>query len=165
MAPALPVYSRDEIKEMYPNLFPDRVETDEDGHFKLDNENCRLYSLIQNQCTFDGNQCVCVPFKRLFARCLDKNYDGQREVIGYKLRPVHNSQLLRSGISRRKPDEAVYRDVEITNWKDNDYEGYLTGEKKAEGKLDSDLLRSFMKTDKVFQQKVHEYYASLEKKK
>ena len=162
MAPAFPVYSREEIKEMYPELFPSRIENKQDGKFTLDSENCKLYTLVQNQCTFDGNQCICVPFRRLFARCLDRNYNSRREMTGYKLMPVHQRQAIER-VSGRKAGDPVYRNVEITQFEDNDYMKYLR-EKSDDKWMSSELLEDFMKTDKIFQNKVHEYYEKMGKR-
>lgn len=150
MAPALPVYSRQDIEQMYPGLFPTRIN--KDGKPALNLDNCSLYSLIQDQCTYDGNKCVCVPFKRVFARCLDNEFNSRREVVGYKLTPAHQSMSLRRGLSRRDPNKPVYRNVEITEWHDNDY----TNEAKG---ADSELVEEFLRADRIFQKKVKEYYA------
>ncbi|KAF6007898.1 hypothetical protein HII12_004310 [Brettanomyces bruxellensis] len=160
MAPALPVYSREEIKEMYPELFPARIVKEPDGKFELDSKSCKLYTLVQNQCTFDGNQCICVPFRRLFARCLDRNYNSRREMIGYKLMPVHQRQAIER-VSGRKAGGPVYRNVEITEFEDNDYTKYLR-EKKDDKWMSSELLEDFLRTDKIFQKKVHEYYEKMD---
>ncbi|SCU80986.1 LADA_0B10594g1_1 [Lachancea dasiensis] len=31
---------------------------------------CKLKSLTQNQCDFNGHEYVCIPFKRVFKECL-----------------------------------------------------------------------------------------------
>ncbi|KAH3661174.1 hypothetical protein OGAPHI_006581 [Ogataea philodendri] len=140
MAPSLPVYSRQELKDNYPHLFPEVVEG-ADGKKTLDLENCKLWSLTQNQCTFDGDRTVCIPFKRVFARCKDTEYSSKRELTGYKLFPEHT----------QKKSKEVYRNIEITTEKDNDY---TTKDK---------LLEEFFEADKVLKRKMDQFYAEIMK--
>ncbi|QPG75618.1 hypothetical protein FOA43_002975 [Brettanomyces nanus] len=107
-----------------------------------------------NQCTYDGNKCVCVPFRRLFARCLDKEFGSRREVIGYKLTPAHGSRMVGQNLKNRRE---VYRNIEITEKGDNEYVKILNGDKKG----DKELLEEFLRADRVFQRKVKEYYEKM----
>ncbi|ODV83343.1 hypothetical protein CANARDRAFT_9744 [[Candida] arabinofermentans NRRL YB-2248] len=179
MAPPLPVYSRDEIKSLYPHLFPERIPKDDDTlpnsntnstNFKLSLPNCTLYSLTQNQCTYDGNRTVCIPFKRLFARCLDEEYSKKKEVIGYKLTPSHKD-------FQKNPNEKFYRNIEITEWSDNDYSKYFMNDDSSNNDDDGShvknmetiektaemrsLLADFLKTDKILEAKMNQFYETL----
>lgn len=62
MSPPVPVYSRAEIERRYQAL---------DNPEKY---NCLLKSITQHECTFrfvdDQQEVICLPFKRLFQRCL-----------------------------------------------------------------------------------------------
>ncbi|GME77793.1 unnamed protein product [Ambrosiozyma monospora] len=173
MAPSLPVYTRDEIKSLYPDLFPERIprttnsNTSSDHltipNFKLDLENCKLHTLTQNQCTFDGNQVVCIPFKRIFARCLDSNYYNKKELIGFKLTPAHSQHEF----NQKDHGKEVYRNVELTQWFDNDYSKVLEESKSGvkgkdgKGEVDADLIKEFLKADKILKKKMAEYYENM----
>ncbi|GMG19946.1 unnamed protein product [Ambrosiozyma monospora] len=173
MAPSLPVYTRDEIKSLYPDLFPERIpissttsSTSTLDHptipnFKLDLKNCKLHTLTQNQCTFDGNQVVCIPFKRIFARCLDLNYFNKKELIGFKLTPAHSQHEF----NQKDHGKEVYRNVELTQWFDNDYSKVLeegkSMNKNGKGEVDAELIKEFLKADKILKKKMTEYYENM----
>lgn len=76
--------------------------------------------------------------------------------------PVHQRQAIER-VSGRKAGDPVYRNVEITQFEDNDYMKYLR-EKSDDKWMSSELLEDFMKTDKIFQNKVHEYYEKMGKR-
>lgn len=84
-------------------------------------------------------------------------------MIGYKLMPVHQRQAIER-VSGRKAGDPVYRNVEITEFEDNNYTKYLR-EKKDDKWMSSELLEDFLRTDKIFQKKVHEYYEKMDKGK
>ncbi|KAG0676895.1 hypothetical protein C6P40_001123 [Pichia californica] len=148
MAPALPVYSREEIERIYPKIFKKEEDKKEINRDNIPN-NCEIYELIQNQCTYDGNMVYCLPFKRIFLRCLENN--KERDIIGYKLTPLHRNN--NSNISGRfeingsgnNKDGKYYRDIEITVESDNDY-------KYNEG------VENFLKADDILRGKMKEYY-------
>lgn len=143
MAPALPVYTREEIESMYPKF---KNDGSGDGSMRRIRgeklpKDCKLYELIQNQCTYDGNEVFCLPFKRVFLRCLENR---EREVIGYKLTPLHKNTTSRFDLNGGKVGK-IYRDIEITDEDDNHYP-YDEG------------VRRFLKADKVLRKKMKEYY-------
>ncbi|AOA62556.1 Mitochondrial inner membrane peptidase [Komagataella phaffii CBS 7435] len=70
MAPPVPVYTRDEVKMQFPQYM-----------MKFLPSNCELYSIIQNQCTFSADEIICVPFKRVFAKCRRGNQEAKRNII------------------------------------------------------------------------------------
>lgn len=140
MAPALPVYTREEIEKMYPEIF-NKIE--EDKFLKIRRnvpENCKIYNLIQNQCTYDGNKVYCLPFKRVFLRCKDRNKN--KEVIGYKLTPLHRNDKFKM---KGDVEGEEYRDIEITVEEDNYY------------KIDEGV-EEFLKADNILKEKMKEYY-------
>lgn len=151
MAPALPVYTKDEIEKMYPQIFnkiEENKENKENKFLKIRRdvpENCKIYQLIQNQCTYDGNKVYCLPFKRVFLRCKDRNKN--KEVIGYKLTPLHKNDSHNYDKFKIKGDaeEDLYRDIEITVEGDNDY------------KIDEGV-KEFLKADNILKEKMKEYY-------
>ncbi|KAK6465182.1 mitochondrial export protein Som1-domain-containing protein [Scheffersomyces coipomensis] len=67
MAPPVPVYNRQEVRSKYKEQLNDPEKYQ-----------CELKSLIQNECTFKTfpddrskpPEIICLPFKRLFQRCL-----------------------------------------------------------------------------------------------
>lgn len=126
MAPALPVYTREEIQRMHPKMKTVEKNMDDIP------ENCDMYKLIQNECTYDGNNVKCLPFKRVFLRCLEKKGG---EVIGYKLKPKH----------KEDQDTEIYRNIEITKKQDNYY------------KISKDV-EDFLKADCILKDKMKEYY-------
>ncbi|KAG7811880.1 hypothetical protein KL921_002146 [Ogataea angusta] len=138
MAPSLPVYSREELRDHYPHLFPERI-VDEQGREKLNLDNCKLWSLTQHQCTFDGDRTICVPFKRVFARCKDTEYYSRKELSGFKLLPEQ----------RGEKETETYRNIEITTEKDNPYSAQ------------DPLLADFLRADKVLHQKMNQYYENI----
>ncbi|OWB74468.1 hypothetical protein B5S31_g4263 [[Candida] boidinii] len=188
MAPSLPVYSRDEIKKLYPHIFPDRsfnenniaedgdqddnINTIKNGKLLLNdiqkNNNCKLYSLTQNQCTFDGNKTICIPFKRIFARCIDRELSKGNEIVGYKLAPMHKRDLNNRNKKNNNinqdtlnNDNLVYRNVEITDWYDNDYLNNYFNSDNIEKK---ELIKEFLRADKILQSKMHQYYNEIKEK-
>ncbi|GMF61260.1 unnamed protein product [[Candida] boidinii] len=196
MAPSLPVYSRDEIKKLYPHIFPERSfnennvteDGNDDRHINTStnnstngkliltdiqkNNDCKLYSLTQNQCTFDGNKTICIPFKRVFARCIDRELSKGNEVVGYKLAPMHKRDLNQRSNKQKinnksqdtfhdSDDHLVYRNVEITDWYDNDYlNSYLNSDNIEK----RELMKEFLKADKILQSKMHQYYHEMKDK-
>lgn len=126
MAPALPVYTREEIERMYPNLKMVQKDIEDIP------ENCEIYKLIQNECTYDGNKVTCLPFKRIFLRCLEKKGGT---VIGYKLQPKHEEDQ----------NTEIYRNIEITKQQDNNH------------KISKDI-EEFLKADCILKDKMKEYY-------
>lgn len=119
MAPALPVYTRGEIEKLFPVMRSEEIPP-----------NCSLYRLIQNQCTYDGNRVICLPFKRVFLRCLETR---NGEVVGYRLQPKHGLK------------DGVYRDIEVTSRSDNTY-------------TINDKIQDFLRADSVLQEKMQAYY-------
>ncbi|KAI5970864.1 hypothetical protein CANMA_000024 [Candida margitis] len=65
MAPPVPVYTSEDIQLQYKDQFQN-----------LTKYKCHLKSLTQHECTFKAGttatspQIICLPFKRLFQRCL-----------------------------------------------------------------------------------------------
>ncbi|ODV98375.1 hypothetical protein PACTADRAFT_185126 [Pachysolen tannophilus NRRL Y-2460] len=110
MSPPIPVYSKKEIDNTYKKFLKD------------DDANCTLYSLIQNQCTFNGSEIICLPFKRLFTRCL---------------RPKDKTTT-----------EPRYQLIEITDETCNDYFKFNQFYQKQTGSGD-DLLEKFLKADEI----------------
>ncbi|SCW01488.1 LAFE_0E00738g1_1 [Lachancea fermentati] len=53
MAPPTPIFGKEELSPLLEKIHGP----------------CQLYSLIQNECTYDGQGYICVPFKRLFEEC------------------------------------------------------------------------------------------------
>lgn len=135
MAPALPIYSREEIEKMYPKS---------EGFNRVP-DNCHLYNLFQNECTYDGNKVICLPFKRVFMRCLEYK---SNEYSGYK---IQGKNSRRSGENTDLDDkleeiERVYRNVEITSRKDNKVES------------EDPQIREFLEADLVLKKNMREYY-------
>ncbi|GMM32642.1 hypothetical protein DAMA08_053870 [Martiniozyma asiatica (nom. inval.)] len=141
MAPPIPVYDKDEIRQMLPRIYPTSRDLQE-----LKSKGCELFEIVQHQCTFDGNKILCLPFKRVFARCLDEFFTSNQEVIGYKLKPTHLT-------GRLVENEKIWRNIEITDALDNDYLGDLKTESPA-----SVDLREFLNADKILQAKMEDYY-------
>lgn len=140
MAPALPVYTREEIERKFPEKF-------KSGNNEDIPDNCSLYELIQHQCTYDGNKVYCLPFKRVFLRCLENK---GKEVIGYKLTPSHGN--IKNIHNKLKIKDKFYRDIEITNKKNN---LYLYN--KEDDKIDKDI-EQFLNADTILKDKMMEYY-------
>lgn len=143
MAPALPVYTRDEIEKMYPMLFMNDKQTGK----RIIPDNCNLYKLIQNQCTYDGNKVYCLPFKRIFLRCLEKR---SKEVIGYKLTPSHSRREF-FNTTNDFSNDTIYRDIEITDKNDNSYLYFPEDDKNPE-------IEEFLKADRILKEKMRQYY-------
>lgn len=68
MAPPTPVYTRAEIESQYSHIFNNLARYE-----------CHLKSITQHECTFKlsednsyPSEIICLPFKRLFQRCLEK---------------------------------------------------------------------------------------------
>ena len=138
MAPALPVYSRSDIEEMYPVM--------KQANFRGEvPRNCQLYQLVQNQCTYDGNSVLCLPFERLFLRC--KEYGGSGGGVGYKLQGKSQKKSGESGANGSEDGERIrYRNYEITNAGDNVY---------SVGSAD---IVQFLKADAVLRGRMQSYY-------
>lgn len=106
MSPPVPVFSREEVIEEIPEL----------GYSKAKlSKKCSLYTITQNQCTFNGTEIICLPFKRTFARC-----------------PLIN----------KAKDGRLYADIEITTSRDNNYkkqesmlEKFLSADKELRKKF------------------------------
>lgn len=146
MAPALPVYTREEIENMYPKLNGGDRSDSSGGAMKRGEipSGCELYELLQNQCTYDGNKVYCLPFKRMFLRCLENK---EKEVIGYKLTPLHRSTTSRFDIDGRKGTK-VHRNIEITCEEDNRY-AYDDG------------VKEFLRADRILREKIQQYYGKM----
>lgn len=163
MAPALPVYTRDEIEKMYPKLFRNKEAGIESGKVP---ENCKLNELVQYQCTYDGNKVYCLPFKRVFLRCKERR---SKEVIGYKLTPSHGTVGdIKNRLNVGKND-FFYRDIEIT---DKHHNSYLYPELKSIDTKESDAadlndkdLQEFLKANKVLKDKMRQYYDKFSQEK
>ncbi|TID19257.1 hypothetical protein CANINC_003828 [Pichia inconspicua] len=124
MAPALPIYRREEIEKMYPKS----------ERFNVIPDNCKLYQLLQNECTYDGNKVYCLPFKRVFMRCYEyKN----NEMSGYKLQGKNGRDVGR---------DLIYRNVEITSRKDNRV------------RVDDEMVRNFLEADLILKRNMNAYY-------
>lgn len=68
MAPPTPVYTKEEVQSQYNGILNN-----------LSKYNCHLKSITQHECTFKlsedkkyPSEFICLPFKRLFQRCLIK---------------------------------------------------------------------------------------------
>lgn len=96
---------------------------------------CEIYKLVQNQCTYDGNKVMCLPFKRVFLRCLENK---SKEIVGYKIKPLHRKDAKDGG-------DKVYRDIEITRREDNDYP------------INKEMVE-FLKAEQVLKEKMSSYY-------
>lgn len=128
MAPALPIYRREEIERMYPKS---------EGFTKVP-ENCEVYQLIQNECTYDGNKVICLPFKRMFMRCYEyKNND----LSGYKMQGKN-----RNSGREEEEEKGIYRNIEITTRQDNQIN------------LNDDLVREFLEADLILKKNMKAYY-------
>lgn len=139
MAPSIPVYSKREIQGMFPNaLGPSDV-----GDMK--ESGCELKELVQNQCTFDGNTIFCLPFKRVFLRCLDESLsDG--EVIGYKLTPSHATIGSANSANSANSGGSRWRNFEITQHTSNEYN------------LQTKNVQDFIHADEVLRRQMEKYY-------
>lgn len=84
MAPPTPVFGKDELEPLLKKVKPP----------------CVLKSLIQNECTFNGEEYICVPFKRLFKECLldSKTKDGRA------------SRIVRIEITDRHTNDGILED-------------------------------------------------------
>lgn len=133
MSPSIPVYSRDEIEAQFSQF----IKSSNGGNV------CELKELVQNQCTFDGNRIFCLPFKRLFLRCLDESVGD--EVIGYKLTPSHKVNST-SSISSTINERKRWRNIEITKNNDNQYD------------LKSGAVKEFIKADEILLRQMEKYY-------
>lgn len=131
MAPSLPIYTRKEIEE-HTGIDINNLNNDNIG------KNCELKELIQNQCTYDGNNVKCLPFKRIFLQCL-QYYGDNEKIIGYKLQS-------KRGLENIRDNKSKYRNIEITKREDNVYD------------INDNEINEFIKVDEVFQRKIKEYY-------
>lgn len=133
MAPALPIYSRDEVEKMYPGS----------KKFSEIPSNCEMYKLTQNECTYDGNRVLCLPFKRMFMRCHEYK---SSEYSGYKLQSKNRNSSGDGSVNGETEKEMVYRNVEITKREDNKID------------LRNEDVCEFLEADVVLKRNMREYY-------
>lgn len=123
MSPPTPVLNGSEIRKLYSEQLgnPEKY-------------NCSLKSLAQNECTFvvssDSSviqETICIPFKRLFQRCLvphTKTVNGKKHVgerwINIEVTTAEtNDQRAKYG---SEVERFLQAEQELTNWMQNTLE-------------------------------------------
>ncbi|CDK28805.1 unnamed protein product [Kuraishia capsulata CBS 1993] len=137
MAPPVPVYSKEEVETMFSGVLVDSPAKPR--------KDCDLYSITQNQCTFNGTEVICLPFKRLFQRCLIG-------AISEKSKSTRDRKVEIESWPTDKAD-GRYINIEVTTAKDNDY---LSSQGQAAVK--GDILKRFMAADEVLRLKFEKEY-------
>ncbi|ODQ77366.1 hypothetical protein BABINDRAFT_163621 [Babjeviella inositovora NRRL Y-12698] len=141
MAPSTPVYSRAEILNTF------HIS---DSTFVLDDKDCTLFSLTQNECTILPGEkgspasVICLPFKRMFKRCL--------------LNSPKQAVQLADGIYGQKSKNRFRQDTEAQKYVIIEI---TSAETNSVAKLRAqygELLESFLKAEKELRRQYeHEY--------
>lgn len=130
MSPTITIQTQDDIERKFSHL--------------MESRECELKTIVQNQCTFDGKQVYCLPFKRTFLKC----WQPQDALIGYKLTPGHRVRPMEQA-EPGKAAQGRWRHIEITRPEDNVYN------------LGTQNVDEFLRADEVLRAQMEKYYHSV----